>query len=327
MLVLLLVTSSASGRIPSGTVTFDIRPNVLKDSNETRLWIPYPLSDEHQKISNIKISGNFNKSAVYNDPGSGAVFYYAEWKYVKERPFITMSFHVDLSSRKMGDLKDSTLPVPVIIKKYLESTEWIPAKDFKELAEKITKGKKTILEKARAVYDWTVENTYRDPNVKGCGLALPGRTLKQCKGGGKCADISAVYVSIARAAGVPSRDVYGLRVSDPKSGDITSSFHCWAEFYLPGTGWVPVDPADVRKMMLVHDLDLKEADAWRKFFWGGDDLFRIVLEKGARGVTFVPKQAGDALNYFMYPFAQVDGETLNYFDPKSFVYSVSFEKD
>ncbi|MGD9159038.1 MAG: transglutaminase-like domain-containing protein [Desulfobacteraceae bacterium] len=326
-LLILLINTPVFGGIHSGTVTFNIQPNVLEGSNEVRLWLPYPLSDECQIISDIKISGNFNESGVYNDPDSQAVFYYAEWKPIKEKPFLNMSLHVDLKDRKAGTLRDSRAPVPVIIKKYLDSTEWIPSNDFKDIAGKITRGKKSILEKAWAIYNWTVENTYRNPNVKGCGLALPGRTLNEKKGGGKCADISAVYVSIARAAGVPARDVYGIRLADPKTGDITSGFHCWAEFYLPGTGWIPVDPADVRKMMLVHELEIKDADEWREFFWGGDDLFRIVLEKDARGVIFQPKQKGDALNYLMYPFGQVDDETLNYFDPENFSYSVTFEKD
>lgn len=326
MFIFIFNTFAFAG-IPSGTVTFNIKPSVLENSKKARLWIPYPLSDEYQSLTDIKVEGNFNASGVYKDPVSGAIFYYAEWMPVKDKPYLEISFHVTLKSRKISSLSDSNDPIPAIIKKYLKSTEWVPSKDFKDLAKKITRGKKSILQKARAVYDWTVENTYRDPNVKGCGLALPGRTLNEQRGGGKCADISAVYVSIARAAGVPARDVYGLRLADPKTGDITSGFHCWAEFYLPGTGWVPVDPADVRKMMLVHDLELKDANKWREFFWGGDDLFRIVLEKDARGVVFQPGQKGSPLNYLMYPFGQVDDETLNYFDPKNFVYSVSFEKD
>lgn len=327
ILLIVFTAIPVSGQIPSGTVTFNIRPNILKDSKEAKLWIPYPLSDEYQTISNIRFNGNYNASAVYRDPDSGAVYCYAKWDNVKEQPVMIMSFHVDLKDRKIRNIKDSNEPIPVTVKKYLESTQWVPAGDFKKLADSITLGKKTILQKARAVYDWTVENTYRDPKVKGCGLALPGRTLKENNGGGKCADISAVYVSIARAAGVPARDVYGIRLSDPETGDITGGFHCWAEFYLPGTGWIPVDPADVRKMMLVHNLKLKDSDNWRKFFWGGDDLFRIVLEKEARGVTFQPEQKGEALNYFMYPFGQVDGNTLNYFDPEHFVYSVTFKRD
>ncbi|MBT8338510.1 MAG: transglutaminase family protein, partial [Desulfatitalea sp.] len=119
--------------------------------------------------------------------------------------------------------------------------------------------------------------------------------------------------------------VYGLRLAEPKDGDVTNGYHCWAEFYLPGTGWVMVDPADVRKMMLVHKLKLADAGHWRAFFWGGDDLFRLVLGKNSRGVVL--KGAKSPLNYFMYPAVRVDGKMLDAFDPAAFSYKVTFEKD
>eukprot|EP01022_Parablepharisma_sp_SALTPOND_P014790 TRINITY_DN2051_c0_g1_i1.p1 TRINITY_DN2051_c0_g1~~TRINITY_DN2051_c0_g1_i1.p1 ORF type:complete len:1642 (-),score=446.74 TRINITY_DN2051_c0_g1_i1:4346-9271(-) len=314
----------------AGVITLTIKPNVLPDSKVVNLWAPYPVSNAAQKITDMNVQTNADDSAVYRDSNSGALFLYNGWTEITDAPEMVMSFHVELGSREVGELKDSDAPVPApIAEKYLASTPQVPADRFKEQAAEITDGKTTILEKAKAVYDWTVENTFRDPEVKGCGLAQPGRTLTECKGGGKCADLSAVFVTLARAAGVPSRDVYGLRLGDPKNGDVTSGFHCWAEFYLPGTGWVPVDPADVRKMMLVHDLKLedKATNDWRDFFWGGDDLFRITLGKDSHGVVFTPKQQGEPLNYFMYPFAQVDGETLNYFDPKAFSYNVTYTAD
>ncbi len=136
-----------------------------------------------------------------------------------------------------------------------------------------------------------------------------------------------MFVTMARAAGIPARDVFGLRLADPKNGDISTAFHCWTQFYLPGTGWVTADPADVRKMMLEHNIVLKDAGKWEKFFWGGDDLFRVALEKDARGVVFDPPQKGQPLGYFMYPFAQVDGKDLDYFSPKDFSYTVGFQTD
>ena len=314
----------------NGTVTFTIAPTVDKATKTTRVWLPYPVSNKAQTISDLNVQGNFKNSAVYRDAQSGALFLHADWPVVTEQPKLVMSFHVALSSRKVDAINESSLPIPEPIRKqYLESTPQIPARMFAKQAQDIIAGKTTLLEKARAVYDWTVDNTHRDPNVVGCGLGVPGRTLEDCEGGGKCADISAVFVTMARAAGIPARDVYGLRLGSPKNGNITSAFHCWAEFYLPGTGWVPVDPADVRKMMLVHDLKLgdKAAEEWREFFWGGDDLFRVTLNKESRGVVLTPRQNGAPINYFMYPFAQVDGKSLNYFTPEAFTYSVTFTAD
>src|SRR5256885_15243382 len=77
--------------------------------------------------------------------------------------------------------------------------------------------------------------------------------------GGKCADLNALYVGLARASGLPARDGYGVRVARSQFGyrslgagtaNITRAQHCRAEVHLAGFGWVPVDPADVRKVVL-----------------------------------------------------------------------------
>ena len=76
---------------------------------------------------------------------------------------------------------------------------------------------------------------------------------------GKCADLNALYVAMARSVGVPARDVYGIRVVPSEFGFkslgagseiVTKAQHCRAEVWLSGSGWTPVDPADVRKVVL-----------------------------------------------------------------------------
>ena len=314
---------------PDGTLTFTLKPTVEKDSKKIDLWVPYPMSDEFQTISNISVTGNYETRAIYRDPGSEAVYLHVTWNHPTKQPECIMQFHISQKDRRNKEIKESASEYPEIVSRYMGPTPFIPANDLEiqQIAIKATEGKKGTLEKAQGIYDWVVENTFRDPAVKGCGLGLPLRTLKKFKGGGKCADLSAVFVTIARAAGIPARDIYGLRLGSPKDGDVTSGFHCWAEFYLPGTGWVMVDPADVRKMMLVHKLELDnpDTDDWRAFFWGGDDLFRLTLEKNSRGVHL--NGANEVVPYFMYPAAQVDGKMLDYFDAKSFTYQVTFKMD
>src|SRR5690606_9962279 len=95
--------------------------------------------------------------------------------------------------------------------------------------------------------------------VRGCGIGDIVSMLKTGNLGGKCADLNALFVGLARASGLPARDVYGLRVAPSKFGyrslgagteNVTRAQHCRAEVYISGLGWVPVDPADVRKVML-----------------------------------------------------------------------------
>ena len=185
--------------------------------------------------------------------------------------------------------------------------------------------KKGILEKSRAVYDWTIENTYRDPKTPGCGVGDVTSFLR--RPGGKCADISSIYVALARAAGVPTREVLGIRTGKEDNQDVSKWQHCWAEFYLPGYGWIPVDPADVRKAMLKQKLTLDDptVDKLRDYFWGRVDPYRIRLSEG-RDLQLNPPQQGPAVNYLMYPFAQVGGDTLDWLDSEKFAYKIIWNK-
>lgn len=245
-------------------------------------------------------------------------------KGVKKR-VLTFSFEV---SRKEVVRKDfpamETAWDPKDYQLYLGATRLGPIDGkIKELADQITQGKTTVLSKARAIYDWTCENTYRNPETMGCGVGDVYQFLKEP--GGKCADISSIYVALARAAGVPTREVFGIRQGKADVQDISKWQHCWAEFYLPGYGWVPVDPADVRKMMLKENLAFSDSKTrvWQEYFWGGVDAFRIKLGEG-RDLLLNPQHTGAPVNYLMYPYAQIGTRTLDWLDPKSFKYQIMY---
>jgi len=320
------ITNICLGEERQGLVTLKVNVNSSKAVQSSKIWIPYPLSNPYQTIENMHIKGNFINSAVYKEPVSGALYLFAEWALSTEEQKLELAFKAKAKAREITPLVDRGEPVPVEIKKYLQADWWMPTDGpVAIIANDIKKDKTGILEKARAVYDWVVENTSRDTNVKGCGLGIVEVTL--AKRSGKCADISSVYVALARNIGVPAREVFGIRLGKKAEQDITGDYHCWAEFYLPGTGWIPVDPADVRKKMLVEHLKLEDVKEFRAYSFGAVDQYRIVLERGGRGISFIDSQTGTkALNYFMYPYAEVNGQALDYFDPKSFRYSVHFKQ-
>ncbi|MBQ7739033.1 MAG: transglutaminase domain-containing protein [Desulfovibrionaceae bacterium] len=321
--------ASADPGKKSGTVTYDINLKVAPNSKTANVYLPYPLSDKNQDIKDVKVSGNFSSQGVYRDVKTGSYYLMASWDAIKEQPKMTFSFHVDSHYKKGQALKDVGEKAPVDVAPYLAANDYIPAdsKHCKDIVKEVCKDMKTTLQKVRALYDWTIANTYRDPNVKGCGLGDAIRTLTEAQGGGKCADISSVFITLCRSAGIPCRDVFGLRIKG-QDGAITGDFHCWAEFYLPGTGWVQADPADVRKAMLIEKLELKDAATKKhiEFFWNGDDLFRIALNRGEHAAKFMGMQ-GEAIGYFMYPYAEVDGKGLDYFAPKDFSFAVNFKAD
>ena len=167
----------------------------------------------------------------------------------------TKTYVVDLSARS-NPPKDSRAD----LEHFLQPTKLLPTDGIvKTTATEITSGAKTDVEKARAIYEWIVDNTFRNPKTRGCGVGDIRFMLESKDLGGKCADLNALYVGLARAAGLPARDVYGIRVAKSELGykslgasseNVTKAQHCRAEVYLSDYGWVPVDPADVRKVVL-----------------------------------------------------------------------------
>ncbi len=295
----------------SGEVELSVTIAAPDDSNDVRVWIPYPVSNNTQDISNVRISGNFTQSGVYGEKENGNLALYAEWTTPTKDRAITLTFDATARELIKKDFPSVEPAIPVEIKEYLKSTTFIPTDGkVKEIALSITNNKQKISKKARAVYQWVIENTVRDPDVKGCGTGEVEKVIT--KRGGKCADISSVFVSIARAAGVPAREVFGLRLGKKDEEDMTGGHHCWAEFYVPGYGWVPADPADVRKIMLVDKLDLKGAQDKIDYYFGGVDPYRIALARGGRGYYLNPRQNDGPLNYFMYPYAEVNGKSLEW---------------
>lgn len=329
LLLICLTTLSAQAQAETvnGRVTMEFDLSSHRPGEEAKLWIPYPVSDANQQISKVGWNGNFSEAAVYTDRENGAPMLFVRWdKGVKTRS-LTFSFTAERAEQLRRDFPETETTLDrAVFPHYLEATSMGPVDGpVKTLADQIVAGKTTNLEKARAIYDWTVDNTFRDPSTRGCGLGDVPQLLG--RPGGKCADISSIYVALARSAGVPAREILGLRLGREDGQDISTWQHCWAEFYQPGYGWVPVDPADVRKAMLKQELTLdnpKVAEL-REYFWGGVDAYRIRLSEG-RDLQLNPPQQGPAINYLMYPFAQVGDETLDWLDPGSFKYTITYRR-
>ncbi len=305
-----LLTIPVNAKERAVEVIIDINLTAHEDANQVRLWLPYPVSDLNQDITDIQISGNFSYSGIYREGHYGNTILYAEWNGKKKERLLTYRFKIKRKEVITKDFPKKELPFSKDeFAIYLRPSKMMPLEGkVREYAEKITGDKKTVLKKAKAIYDWIVENMYRDPNVKGCGFGDVERLLITM--GGKCADIHSVFVALARASGVPAREVFGIRIPKGKEGDMTKAQHCWAEFYLPGYGWVVVDPADVRKAILEQKLTLEEAKPLRDYYFGAVDENRIAFGTG-RDIILNPAQSAEPLNYFMYPYAEVDGRPLN----------------
>jgi transglutaminase-like putative cysteine protease len=219
---------------------------------------------------------------------------------------------------------------------FLRPTKLLPTDGIvKATAPKITSRAKTDLDKARAIYEWIVDNTFRNPKTRGCGIGDIRFMLESKDLGGKCADLNALYVGLARAAGLPARDVYGIRVAKSELGykslgaaseNITKAQHCRAEVHIGGYGWVPVDPADVRKVVLeeppgnraLHDEIVEKARARLFGSWEMNWIaYNFAHDVALPGSTHAP------LGFLMYPQAETNEGWLDSLDPDSFKYEIT----
>ena len=324
----------------AGWRTFEVvvHAEVLEPTGPSRVWLPMPLvpdTDYHRSLGH-SFAGNAARTHVYDDGKYGAQIFYAEWPAGAPAPTVDVTYRfatrdraVDLTAPPKAHRQETR----AALAKYLEPTRLVRTDGIvAATAQRATAGRRDDVDKARAVYDWIVENTFRDPKVRGCGIGDIRAMLETGNLGGKCADLNALFVGLARAAGVPARDVYGMRVAESaefkclgKSGDVSKAQHCRAEFYAPEHGWVPVDPADVRKVILEEKGGLPPDDpivrrARAKLF-GAWEMNYLAFNY-AHDVA-LPNSTQGPLGFLMYPQAETGVGRKDCLDPETFRYRIT----
>ncbi|WP_324780657.1 transglutaminase-like domain-containing protein [Thiobacillus sedimenti] len=305
----------------------------------TRAWVPLPSVEEADWIRPMGNLWQGNASIVqeWRDPIYGARMLAARWEAGESRPmlevvsrFATRDRAIDLGQPgKVAPLDAATRRL------YTRPTALLPTDGIvRKSALEITRGARTDLDKARAIYEWIVDNTQRNPKTRGCGLGDIRFMLETGDLSGKCADLNSLFVGLAHAVGLPARDVYGIRVADSrfgyqclgKSGDISKAQHCRAEVWLTDFGWVPVDPADVRKVVLEEppgNLSLADARvvAVRQKLFGAWEMNWLAYNF-AHDLK-LPGSAGAPIPFLMYPQGENAKGRLDSLDPAGFAYALS----
>ena len=272
-------------------------------ARKVELWIPVPHDTPFQKITALNIDsshpyrmhtaeyGNRVLHISLNNPSPSALH-------------VTLRFNAVRREHIQGRLRQAAYPAVAEerdphMARWLQPDRLVPIDGkVKAWAQEVVDaaGAKTDLEKARAIYNHVVSTVKYDKSGQGWGR---GDIYYACDARrGNCTDFHAIFIGYARALGIPARFAIGFPLPADRGAGQVSGYHCWAEFYAAGIGWVPVDASEAAK-----------DPARREYFFGAHDENRVEFTTG-RDLILNPKQQGIPLNYFIYPYAEADGQPL-----------------
>jgi transglutaminase-like putative cysteine protease len=264
------------------------------------VWIPLAHSDDYQQVKVLSRSSDlplaqrqessFGNEVLYGETSHAARPQYRftiDYDVIRHERVVlvngvpsAVAFKDGASNRELArDLQPNQL-VPV---------SGVPA----EIASKAAEGHSTELDTAHALYEYVLHNMRYDKSGTGWGRgdAIYACDVKR----GNCTDFHSLFIAMARSQKIPARFEIGFPIPNAHAGKI-DGYHCWSDFYVPNLGWVPVDISEAWKHPEKRD-----------YFFGAHDVNRVQFTVG-RDLRLNPAQSGPPLNYFIYPYVEVDGQ-------------------
>ena len=265
---------------------------------EVRVWFPAAHSDPFQEVRVLSATGDL-KLRKTRESKFGNEIYYAEASKAKGGD-LHFSVDYDVVRRErltLGLQRPHLADVSLSAKERQEDlapNRLVPITGLPaELASKTVAGESSTLDKAHAIYNYVFDNMRYEKTGTGWGR---GDVLYACNAKkGNCTDFHSLFIAMARSQNIPAKFEIGFAIPADKHTAEIPGYHCWAEFFDAQIGWVPVDISE----------------AWqdpvkKNYFFGAHDDDRIQFTMG-RDLELNPRQKGDPLNYFVYPYVEVGG--------------------
>ncbi len=286
-------TKSATSRMKREfefTYSADIT-NIPREAKDVRIWFPIPQSDKNQKITKLRVKTP-EGYRVYTEPVYGNKMGYIHVEGIPP-PDITVSLSFDVTRYEDRGERNPG-PSEEDAGKFLRpSRRGAITPEVEEAASRIGQSQSEPQHRARETFQYVIDNMEYKKDGTGWGH---GDTVWACRAGyGNCTDYHALFIAMSQALGVPAHFEIGFPLPPGKSEGAIAGYHCWAHYYLPDKGWVPVDVSEADKQPSLKD-----------YFFGAHDPNRVKFTTG-RDIVLEPEQQGEPLNYFIYPYVEVDG--------------------
>ena len=256
----------------------------------SEVWIPLASSREGQTILERKINLPLSFQIFTEPTYKNEILYFKTDGKELLVPF-SVQYHVvtDLNFFKTPLSQRETAL-------YLRPSRLMTVdRRVRKIAAAVVPEKASLIDKAKAIYEYVIGHMTYDKNTPGWGK---GDTERACVvGKGNCTDFHSLFISVAHAAEIPARFKIGFQVPTDPEGPIPG-YHCWAEFSDEQSLWNPVDASEAWKHPEKRDV-----------YFAHFDPNKFLMSIG-RDITLKPKQKGDPVNIFFYPYLEADGKVL-----------------
>ena len=255
-------------------------------TDEGRMWIPLPVTDNYQTIEVQYIDAPVDYQILEERKYKNKMFF---MMFNPENSSDTVEICYRVERLEKGAYSDNTGDPQY----YLKPNRLVPEnKDFSEIAEKVVAGKLGSLARARALYDHTIDRMrymkYGDGWGKGDAIyACDIRT-------GNCTDFHSYFIALSRAVGIPARFAIGASIPSERNEGGIGGYHCWAEFYSNGKWW----PTDISEGDKCSSLST--------YYFGHHPANRIEFSRG-RDLMVEPGPASGPINFLAYPLLEIGG--------------------
>lgn len=290
-------TSAAASR--SFELTYVVHvPALPAGAKQLRLWIPLPYHEKYQTIEHEKIESPVPYH-IYSDSEYHNRYAYVDVSGARgDKPFdITISLHARRYERRVPLVQSDRLSGVAMYNKarFLQPDRLVPSNpQLTAISDQVTQGTTGDVQKARELYNYVIAHMHYDHDGTEWGR---GDAVWACDSHhGNCTDFHSLFIALARAQSIPAAFEIGFPLPADKHEGAITSYHCWALFYANGIGWVPIDASEAWKHKDKED-----------YFFGAIDANRIKMSLG-RDIVLTPAQKGAPLNYFVNPYAELDGQ-------------------
>jgi transglutaminase-like putative cysteine protease len=266
----------------------------LTAGKNVRVWLPVPPSTEDQDVD-IVLKNLPAKAQVDREPLYGNQIMYIHAPAPAQGP-LTLSVSYKVTRREVRADFSKKPDSAEKISRFLQPDAMVPV-GGKPL--KLLKGREVpmdAVEAARLFYD--VVNNHMRYSKEGLGWGRGDAEWACDSRYGNCSDFHSLFISLVRSQKIPAKFEIGFPLPEQRGAGEIPGYHCWAKFRPADKDWIPVDISEANKNPQL-----------REYYFGNLTEDRITFSTG-RDIDLVPKQDGPPLNFFVYPYVEVDGKAL-----------------